>query len=167
MVDVIDEASLSYVHRMVDAQVSVYIYWGTCGQFLLCDPLPESQASLGGQQLPSVNTLPMPEANLPSEHQPIPSNSLPDPQVSASAHPMSVFMGDLPEVQAASTMHLQDVLQMWYGFNYSKYSGAAPQTNASLGSLAVKISEGEATRWNFPSHGSDCFPGEADGSPAP
>ena len=42
-------------------------------------------------------------------------------------------------------MHLQGVLQMWYGFNYSKYSGAAPQTNASLSSLAVKISEGKAT----------------------
>ena len=42
-------------------------------------------------------------------------------------------------------MHLQGVLQMWYGFNYSKYSGAAPQMNASLSSLAVKISEGKAT----------------------
>ena len=111
-----------------------------------CDPPPESQASLGGQQIPSANALPTPEADLPSEHRPTPSNSLPDPQASASAHPASVFTGgDLPEVQAASTMHLQDVLQMWYGFNYSKYSGAAPQMNASLGSLAVKIGEGEAT----------------------
>ena len=87
---------------------------------MLCDPPPESRASLGGQQLPSVNALPMPEADLPSEHRPIPSNSLPDPQVSASAHPAFVFTGgNLLEVQAASTMHLQDVLQMWYGFNYS------------------------------------------------
>jgi hypothetical protein len=103
------------------------------------DPPSESRASL-------VNPLPMPEADPPSGHQSMPSNSLPDPQASASAHPASVFMGgDLPEVQTASTMNLQDVLQMWYGLNYSKLSGAAPQTNASVGSLAVKIGEGEAT----------------------
>jgi len=33
VVDVTDVASLQYVRRMVDAQVPVYIYWGTCDEF--------------------------------------------------------------------------------------------------------------------------------------
>lgn len=33
VVDITDEACLPYVHRMLDAQVPVYIYWGTCDQF--------------------------------------------------------------------------------------------------------------------------------------
>jgi len=65
----------------------------------------------------------------------------------------SVFIGDdIPE-WAHSTMHLQDVLGMWYGFTYSPSSKVAPQTNAPLSSFALKICEGVST---LPSESSLC-----------
>jgi len=112
-------------------------------QPMLCGPLSESQAFLGGQQSPSASVLVEKPVSHP-EAEPS-SNSLPDPQAPVNDHPISVFISDdIPE-QAHSTMHLQDVLGMWYGFTYSPSSKVAPQMNAPLSSFTLKICEGTST----------------------
>ena len=123
-------------------------------QPMACDHQPESQVSLGDQQVsipvPPIQQLAsvevVPEGDSPHVGDFVPSNHLPDPQSSGDADPVSVFIGnDIPESQAPPTMHLRDVLQRCYGFAYSSSSNVPPHMDAVLDSLARKVCEGNST----------------------
>lgn len=101
---------------------------------MLCDPPSEPQPDLDDREQLPVSAL---LVNQPPLQQEI--------QTSANAHPASLFVGDeVPMSQASRTMHLQDVLEMWYGFTRPPSSSAIPCPNASLGSLTPDICEGNS-----------------------